>query len=290
MTTLVGIAFAIGYIGDAFHGSQVQPEVRTVQKDLQFALKKAKFAGPNPIFKLASRTDAGVNARMNIGFCKIPKNAWLSMKEAGFCRAINDNLSDAIILAAEETSLDFNPRFALRRTYKYRLESMRPFVNDYDEIKVIQAMKLFEGTHDFTGFSRPEDRNPVRTIEWCKPWKIDGRLVGFEVAARSFLWNQIRRIAWTLANVAQGNCTLSEISESLAKGQKPPSYGLGSARWLTLWEITYDNLSIEQKIPELFESITKPPNNLDERKYELWCEITQLEQKKLMIESWIDYI
>ncbi|HJL59097.1 MAG TPA: hypothetical protein QF621_01980, partial [Candidatus Thalassarchaeaceae archaeon] len=67
MAEQVAVAFAIGYVGDAFHGSQIQPEIRTVQRDLDIAITKAKFAGPNPIFKLASRTDAGVNARMNVG-------------------------------------------------------------------------------------------------------------------------------------------------------------------------------------------------------------------------------
>ena len=47
MTDQVAIAFAIGYIGDAFHGSQIQPEIRTVQRELEIAITKAKFAGHN---------------------------------------------------------------------------------------------------------------------------------------------------------------------------------------------------------------------------------------------------
>ncbi len=39
----VGVAFAFGYIGDAFHGSQIQPRVRTVQRELIHALVNSEI-------------------------------------------------------------------------------------------------------------------------------------------------------------------------------------------------------------------------------------------------------
>jgi|TARA_B100000315_G_C14557949_1_gene579109 tRNA pseudouridine38-40 synthase len=288
MAEQVAIAFAIGYVGDAFHGSQIQPEIRTVQRDLEIAIKKAKFAGDEPKFKLASRTDAGVNARMNVGVCKISKDVWHSMGEARFRRAINDHLSDAVIWAATAAKPEFNPRIALRRIYRYRLECMREFNNDYDEEIVTEAMTHFEGTHDFTGFCRPEDgRETRRTVDWCKPWRIDGRLVGFEIAAQSFLWNQVRRIAWTLGSVAQDICSLDQINQSLESGEELPQFGMGSSRWLTLWEIEYDDVSFDDATKNLYSNITGPSKGLGERRFPLWQEASDLEQKRMLLESWI---
>ena len=291
MTDQVAIAFAIGYIGDAFHGSQIQPEIRTVQRDLQIAIIKAKFAGSNPKFKLASRTDAGVNARMNVGVCKIQNSVWGNMGEARFRRAINDHLSDAVIWSAKETKLEFNPRIASRRIYRYRLECMKGFNNDFDEEIVIEAMSLFEGKHDFTGFCRPEQgRETTRQIDWCKPWRIDGRLVGFEIAAKSFLWNQVRRIAWTLCDVAQGICSIDQIKFALKNGEEPPHFGLGSSRWLILWEIEYEGVSFNDGNNNLFTNLTAPPKGLGERNFPLWQDASDLEQKRMLIESWIPSI
>ncbi|HJM87902.1 MAG: hypothetical protein QGI36_00470 [Candidatus Thalassarchaeaceae archaeon] len=288
MAEQVAVAFAIGYVGDAFHGSQIQPEIRTVQRDLDIAITKAKFAGPNPIFKLASRTDAGVNARMNVGVCKISKDVWASMGESRFRRAINDHLSDAVIWAAKGAEPDFNPRMAIRRIYRYRLECMREFNNDFDEKIVTEAMSLFEGTHDFTGFCRPEDgRDTKRAVDWCKPWRIDGRLVGFEIAAQSFLWNQVRRIAWTLGSVAQNICSLEQIKQSLESGEELPQFGLGSSRWLTLWDIDYEEVSFEDTTRDLYSNISAPPKALGERRFPLWQEASDLEQKRMLLESWI---
>ncbi len=35
--------FRIGYLGDAFHGSQIQPDVRTVQGELIHAFQKLEW-------------------------------------------------------------------------------------------------------------------------------------------------------------------------------------------------------------------------------------------------------
>ena len=60
--------FRIGYLGDAFHGSQIQPDVRTVQGELIHAFEKlgwiSKDAEEHNLV-LSSRTDAGVHVRLN---------------------------------------------------------------------------------------------------------------------------------------------------------------------------------------------------------------------------------
>ena len=39
------VVMCIGYLGDAFHGSQLQPKVRTSQGDVESTLRKLKWLG-----------------------------------------------------------------------------------------------------------------------------------------------------------------------------------------------------------------------------------------------------
>ena len=62
---------AFGYHGSAFHGSQIQPVVETVQGNLTKALKSLKWWSEGCL-EISSRTDAGVSARMNLATIKLP--------------------------------------------------------------------------------------------------------------------------------------------------------------------------------------------------------------------------
>lgn len=291
MAETVGIAFAFSYIGDAFHGSQIQPEVRTVQKDLQIAFHKAKFAGTNPSLRISSRTDAGVTARMNVAVCVIKKSIWQKMGDVRFRRSLNDHLKDVVVWAAEETSPDWNPRIASRRIYRFRLETMRQFNKPHDQDVILEVMKLFEGTHDFTGYCRPEEgRMTTRTVDYCKPWRIDGRLVGFEIGAQSFLWNQVRRMAWAMSEVALGTSSIEVIREALEMGEQPPFFGLGPSKWLTLWAIEYEDISFNDKFGKFFDGLSAPPVGINGRQFEVWQQSADHEQKQLLLNSWLPYL
>ena len=95
MTERVRLAFTIGYIGKNFHGSQIQPDVRTVQGELIKAFRKLKWldeddSGHNLV--LSSRTDAGVNVRRNGGVVTVAKSLWDSITERKMIRAVDDRL------------------------------------------------------------------------------------------------------------------------------------------------------------------------------------------------------
>ena len=67
--------FRIGYLGDAFHGSQIQPDVRTVQGELILAFQKLGWIQKQEDelhnLVLSSRTDAGVHVRLNGGTVRV---------------------------------------------------------------------------------------------------------------------------------------------------------------------------------------------------------------------------
>ncbi len=159
----------VAYLGWAFHGSQIQPNAKTVEGELLRALSELGWLEKRIGF--ASRTDAGVSALENIF-------AYHGTFEAFW--KINKKLSNIAVWGFAEAKT--NPRRAKLRVYRYFLPK------NYS----IDGIKEFEGTHDFRAFSKAR-RGTVRTIE-----KIDVKDLGIVWAidfyAKSFLWNQIRRI------------------------------------------------------------------------------------------------
>ena len=112
------IVMCIGYLGDVFHGSQLQPNVRTAQGDVEAILRKLKWLGADDHIWLSSRTDAGVHVRMNLASFDLPQSRWDSIGAGSLLRAINDRLEDDIIVwSAYAVSDDVGVRLARRRIY-----------------------------------------------------------------------------------------------------------------------------------------------------------------------------
>ena len=56
---------AVGYHGSAYNGSQIQPDIPTVQGEIKAIIEELKWSEDAKI-RLSSRTDSGVSARMNL--------------------------------------------------------------------------------------------------------------------------------------------------------------------------------------------------------------------------------
>ena len=87
--------------------------------------------------------------------------------------------------------------------------------------------------------------------------------------------------------MAQDICSIDQINQSLESGEELPQFGMGSSRWLTLWEIEYDDVSFDDATKNLYSNITAPSKGLGERRFPLWQEASDLEQKRMLLESWI---
>ena len=129
---VVTVAFAVGYLGDSFHGSQVQPDVRTVQGDLQSALSaRGITSAESARIRMSSRTDAGVHARMNVGCCELPAAVWADMGEDGFIRMMNDGLDESVVWSATAVEPTVFRTFSFRRVQDSKTRSTFPknFIN-----------------------------------------------------------------------------------------------------------------------------------------------------------------
>ena len=132
-----------------------------------------------------------------------------------FVMALNANLKKSIVIKkAEEVDEDFHSRYNCKeKTYRYiinnssigsaiyrYLEYHIPQKLDIEKMK--EAIKYFEGTHDFKGFkaSGTSSKSSIRTI-YKAELKQDGDRIIIELTGNGFLYNMVRIISGTLVDV-----------------------------------------------------------------------------------------
>lgn len=226
------VALKIAYVGTGYHGSQIQPDVATIEGELFNAFKQLEIM-ENPkdaYFKSSGRTDAGVHAREQI----IAFNT--DRPNLAIPRVINSKLPSSIwAWAHAEVPDHFDPRRdAISRVYRYIMSG-----EEYDISRIRSASKILIGRHDFSNFcSKNEDNDTVREVKRIDV-RVSGALTKIDIEANSFLWNMVRKIVTALTMVGsdvRDEAWLKQMlePESYEEGLEPaPSYGL------TLMEVKY---------------------------------------------------
>lgn len=284
--------FRIGYLGDAFHGSQIQPDVRTVQGELIRVFRSLKWlTGPkeDQLLVLSSRTDAGVHVRINGGIVDLDRALWEALSPRKMIRAVDDRLdSNIAFLTVEEVEATFNPRMALHRTYRYRLEAMEFWVEPEHEA-FRRWLGLFVGTYDARNFARLEEgKNPIRTVLETKPWMDGGRLIGFEVTGEAFLWNQVRRMANALFRLAVGELDENEIREAIEQPMVPVDFGVAPPEWLVLWGVAWERAPLPEESHTTVFSAPPTGRTAERTRNGRWRQAAQHELKSMLYNEWAE--
>ena len=284
--------FRIGYLGDAFHGSQIQPDVRTVQGELIRVFRSLKWlTGPkeDQLLVLSSRTDAGVHVRINGGIVDLDRALWEALSPRKMIRAVDDRLDGNIaFLMVEEVEASFNPRMALHRTYRYRLEAME-FWMEPDHEAFRRWLDLFVGTYDARNFARLEEgKNPIRTILETKPWMDGDRLIGFEVTGEAFLWNQVRRMANALFRLAVGELDENEIREAIEQPMVPVDFGVAPPEWLVLWGVAWERAPLPEESHSTVFSAPPTGRTAERTRNGRWRQAAQHELKSMLYNEWAE--
>ena len=206
----------IKYLGTNFHGFQVQPEKRTVQGELCAAMD-AVFGVPCRVTG-CSRTDGGVHANE---FCLTVENDGGSVPADKLPLAIARFLPEDICLFyAKECDSDFHPRYdAKGKEYLYRILNAKiqdPFetnrawflprlISDEGIERMRAAASYIIGEHDFSAFmaAGSDTQDTVRNVDYISIEK-DGDIISLRIHANGFLYNMVRIITGTLAEVAFG--------------------------------------------------------------------------------------
>ena len=92
--------------------------------------------------------------------------------------------------------------------------------------KMQEAVKYFEGEHDFKAFkaSGTSSKISVRTIYKADVFQMPNDRIYIELTGNGFLYNMVRIIAGTLVDVGIGKIKPEEI-ESIIKSEKRENAG-----------------------------------------------------------------
>jgi tRNA pseudouridine38-40 synthase len=207
------------YDGTAFHGSQLQGEIPTVQLEINRALSTL-LRTPTESFG-ASRTDEGVHAFSNFYHfdSEQPLHPQLHYK-------LNAILPHAISVKKMFRCVGepMNARFdAHARSYRYRIYKRKnPFYYHralfypytLNEEKLHETAELLKSYTDFESFSKrnTQSKTMICTIHESY-WERNEDQLHYVVKANRFLRGMVRGLVGTQLQVARGKISVDEFRE-----------------------------------------------------------------------------
>lgn len=250
------IKLTLQYDGTNFYGFELQPNKRTIRREIEKALYK--------IFKThikiisSSRTDSGVHALALVCNFKTKSN----LPASKISKALNGCLPKEIrVVKAEDKDKVFHARYnAKSKVYEYLIynnDTLPPFLLDLvwhikpklNMALMRKAANILEGKHDFSSFCaagsdlacrQAGDKDFVRNIynisirrrkieiwESCKLSVVSCKFRG-----NGFLYKMVRNMVGTLVEVGLGRFNLADVKRILKghnrklAGRCAPAQGL----------------------------------------------------------------
>lgn len=215
------------YDGSKYKGYQKQEKERTIQGELEKALKK--MAGNKKVDVHSSgRTDAKVHA--------ISQKAHFDLDTKMTCdnmkKALNSLLPDDIYIKnVEEVNDTFHARYSAKAkeyVYVINMGEYNPIMKDYeyqynkklDVVEMERALKYLEGTHDFKSFTKADDEREdyTRTIiqtNLTRDLKQVNKIT-ISFLGTGFMRYMVRNMVGTLIEIGEGKKHSEEIIDILA--------------------------------------------------------------------------
>lgn len=219
--------------------------LRTVQAVVERAVRDV--VRENVSVRGASRTDSGVHARgQSASFDASDDPASLARGSGwpvargteSLVRALNGRLpDDVLVVAAEVVPPEFRVISGVEsKGYSYTIHASRTrplwdrrYVHQVWEPLDIALMReaaaALVGEHDFAAFAAAGHNRltTVRTIHDLRVSEFDAdgaRRIRIDISGNGFLWNMVRIVAGTLADVGRGVRTVEDVRLALRTGDR----------------------------------------------------------------------
>ncbi len=239
----------LAYDGTAFQGFQRQREARSVQGEVEAALRRLNWT--DAAVTSAGRTDTGVHASGQV----IAFDLDWSHSDEELGRALNAILPvDVAVRSVKLAAPGFHPRYsATARTYQYHIYCQvdrNPLLERYAwrvwpeaNLDLLQAAaQTLVGRHDFGAFGRPPHAGgSTWRVVYTTCWQLEASGLRFEVSANAFLYHMVRRMVYLQVLAAQSQISLGDLDAlvqtgGMAQTQTP---GIAPAHGLVLVDVQY---------------------------------------------------
>ncbi|MCX5872477.1 MAG: tRNA pseudouridine(38-40) synthase TruA [Deltaproteobacteria bacterium] len=239
----------VEYDGTNYHGWQLQPNVSTIQGEIEKALEKIFHT--RIVVYGAGRTDAGVHASGQVAHLIAPWNHSTENLKRAFNALLPEDISIRDVCLAPD---DFHARHsAVSKTYQYQIlnqdirSPLRRLYNwevsqPLDLSKLQEASDLLVGAHDFATFGTPTSGTPstVREIFEAVWGKTDGgATLIFTIRGSGFLRFMVRGLVGTLVRVGSGKITVPDFGKILESRDRSKSGPAAPPQGLSLISVEY---------------------------------------------------
>ena len=238
------------YDGSKYSGYQKQPKGRTIQGELEKALKKINS---NKVVSVSAsgRTDAGVHALNQRAHFDLNNE----IDESRLKTSLNGLLpNDIYVKSVEKVSDDFHARFNVRAKeyiYKINMGEYNPIELDYvyqynnklNVAEIERALKYLEGTHNFKSFTKANDEKEdyVRTIIKTNVIRNtkDINKITISILGTGFMRYMVRNIVGLLIEIGEGKRKSEDIFEILEAEDRTKAGKTAPASGLYLKDVYY---------------------------------------------------
>ncbi|WP_448332995.1 tRNA pseudouridine(38-40) synthase TruA [Streptomyces sp. DSM 41534] len=249
----VRVRLDLAYDGQEFSGWAKQRERRTVQGELEGALRTVTRSSETFELTVAGRTDAGVHARGQVAHVDLPEELWAEHRDKLLRRLAGRLPHDVRVWKVAEAPPGFNARFsAIWRRYAYRVTDhpggVDPLLRGHvlwhdwplDVVAMNAASERLLGEHDFAAYCKKRDgATTIRTLqrlEWARG--ADG-VITATVRADAFCHNMVRSLVGALLFVGDGHRPPDWPAKVLAAGVRDSAVHVVRPHGLTLEEVGY---------------------------------------------------
>ena len=235
------------YDGTNFNGYQLQPNLRTVQCELEKAVSYLNRQTYTSV-QSSGRTDKGVHALNQVAHFDLNIETTLDKIKRG----LNSNLPEDIhVIKVSKVSNCFHARFSAKKkeyVYKINIGEYNPMDRNYvyqynrelDINLMREAIKYFEGTHDFTSFVSSEDEreNKIRTIIKTDIKKKKD-IIEISFQADGFMKYQVRNMVGLLIYIGSYKKEVADVEKIIEAKDRTKSVKTAAPEGLYLKKVWY---------------------------------------------------